>query len=147
MRQLQEKYTGCSDQIDEWLRSGLLVDLLPIVKASMYLGEEGYSIKNVEKIYPQKYTNKYKFIRTADVSNAVESIIEYELWRDSREEIIVDGELNQKLKRIEEYNEIDCISTYILHEFLVDSKSKNPKIRIKIGNKKSITEDPEKKKD
>ena len=53
MRQLQEKYTGCSDQIDEWLRSRLLVDLLPIVKASMYLGEEGYSIKNVEKIYPQ----------------------------------------------------------------------------------------------
>ncbi len=147
MRQLQEKYTGCSDQITEWLRSGLLVDLLPIVKASMFLGEPGYSIKNVEKIYPLKYTKKYNFKRAADVSNAVESIIEYELWRESGEKIIVDGELNQKLKKIEEYNEIDCRSTLILHEFLVDSKSKNPKIRIKISNKKFITEDPEKKKD
>ena len=100
----------------------------------MYLGEEGYSIKNVEKIYPQKYTKKYEFIRTADVSNAVESIIEYELWRESGEKIIVDGELNQKLKRIEEYNEIDCKSTYILHEFLVDSKSKNPKNHLNSKN-------------
>ena len=145
MRQLQEKYTGCSDQITEWLRSGLLVDLLPIVKASMFLGEPGYSIKNVEKIYPLKYTKKYNFNRAADVSNAVESIIEYELWRESGEKIIVDGELNQKLKKIEEYNEIDCKSTLILHEFLVDSKSQNPNIRIKISNKKTITVDPEKK--
>ena len=71
MRQLQEKYTGCSDQIDEWLRSGLLVDLLPIVKASMYLGEEGYSIKNVEKIYPSKYTKKFNFKRSADVLSII----------------------------------------------------------------------------
>ena len=147
MRQLQEKYTGCSDQIDEWLRSGLLVDLLPIVKASMYLGEEGYSIKNVEKIYPSKYTKKFKFKRSADVSNAVESIIEYELWKESGEKIFINGELNKKLKKIEEYNEIDCKSTYILHKFLLDSKSKDPKIRIKIEDKKFITEDPKKKKD
>ena len=62
---------------------GTPVDLLPIVKASMYLGEPGYSIKNVEKIYPSKYTEKFKFKRSADVSNAVESIIEYELWKES----------------------------------------------------------------
>ncbi len=147
MRQLQEKYTGCSDQIDEWLRSGLLVDLLPIVKASMYLGEQGYSIKNVEKIYPSKYTKKFNFKRSADVSNAVESIIEYELWRESGEKIFIDGELNQQLKKIEEYNEIDCKSTYILHQFLLDSKSEDPKIRIKICEKKLIAEDTEKKKD
>ena len=66
----------------------------------MYLGEEGYSIKNVEKIYPSKYTKKFKFKRSADVSNAVESIIEYELWKDSGEKIFIDGELNQKLKKI-----------------------------------------------
>ena len=147
MRQLQEKYTGCSDKIDEWLRSGLLVDLLPIVKASMYLGEEGYSIKNVEKIYPSKYTKKFKFNRSADVSNAVESIIEYELWRDSGEKIFIDGQLNKKLKKIEEYNEIDCKSTFILHKFLLDSKSEDPKIKIKIGDKKFIAEDPKEKKD
>ena len=64
-----------------------------------------------------------------------------------REKIIIDGELNQKLKKIEEYNEIDCKSTYILHKFLLDSKSKDPKIRIKIEDKKFITEDPKKKKD
>ncbi len=145
MRQLQEKYGG-ADEITEWLRSGLLVDLLPIVKSSMYLGEEGYSIKNVEKIYPKEYTQKYKFKREADVSNAVESIIEYELWQESGEKIKIDGKLNPKLKKIEEYNEIDCISTFILHKFILDSKSKNPKIRVNIIEK-YIEEESEKKKD
>lgn len=142
MRQLQEKYSACSDEIGEWLRSGLLVDLLPIVKASMFLGETGYSIKNVEKIYP----DKYKFKRSADVSNAVESIIEYELWLDSGEEIIVDGKLNPKLKKIEEYNEIDCKSTFILHDFLLSEKDENPELRIYISDKKN-SEENEKKKD
>ncbi|MEC7303716.1 MAG: hypothetical protein VXV97_14330, partial [Pseudomonadota bacterium] len=51
MRQLKQEHNICEDIIDEWLSSGILVDLYPIVKGAMYLGEEGYSIKNVEKIY------------------------------------------------------------------------------------------------
>ncbi len=142
MRQLQEKYNGC-EEITDWLRSGLLVDLLPIVKTSIFLGEEGYSIKNVEKIYPEEY----KFKRDADVANAVDSIIEYEIWKDSGEKIIVNGELHPKLKSIEEYNEIDCESTYILHDFLLKSKYKNPNIRINISSRKSVLEEQEKKND
>ena len=51
MRQLKQEHNICEDIIDEWLSSGILVDLYPIVKGAMYLGEEGYSIKNVEKLF------------------------------------------------------------------------------------------------
>ena len=81
MRQLKQEHNICEDIIDEWLSSGILVDLYPIVKGAMYLGEEGYSIKNVEKIYPEKYNYK----REGDVANAVDSIVEYQIWKDSGE--------------------------------------------------------------
>ena len=51
------------------------------------------------------------------------------------------------MKSIEEYNEIDCESTYILHDFLLKSKYKNPNIRINISSRKSVVEEQEKKKD
>ncbi len=37
--------------IDDWLRSELLVDLLPVVTHAIVLGEPSYSIKKVERLY------------------------------------------------------------------------------------------------
>ena len=139
MRQLKQEHNICEDIIDEWLNSGILVDLYPIVKGAMYLGEEGYSIKNVEKIYPEKY----QFKREGDVANAVDSIVEYQIWKDSGES--EDVSKSKKLKKIEDYNKKDCFSTYVLHKFLLDEKKSDPSININIGRK--IIEKTEKKKD
>ena len=47
MRQLKQEHNICEDIIDEWLSSGILVDLYPIVKGAMYLGEEGLSLIHI----------------------------------------------------------------------------------------------------
>ena len=56
MRKLQQKYPNsfAVKIIDDWLREGLMVDLLPIVKNAIFLGEESYSIKKVEKLYKEE---------------------------------------------------------------------------------------------
>ena len=77
--------------------NGLVPDYLLTLsdsKRAMYLGEEGYSIKNVEKIYPEKYNYK----REGDVANAVDSIVEYQIWKDSGES--EDVSKSKKLKKL-----------------------------------------------
>ena len=61
MRRLAQQYSTREAVIDEWLRSGLLVDLLPKVTNSIVLGEPSYSIKKVEHLYMEK--------RQAEVTN------------------------------------------------------------------------------
>ena len=56
MRKLQQKHPNsfAVKIIDDWLREDLMVDLLPIVKNAIFLGEESYSIKKVEKLYKEE---------------------------------------------------------------------------------------------
>ena len=48
------------------------------------------------------------------MANAVDSIVEYQIWKDSGES--EDVSKSKKLKKIEEYNKKDCFSTYVLHK-------------------------------
>lgn len=58
-----------------WLIStGRLVDMFNIVRNSLIIGEESYSIKNLER--------HYNFIRSSDVQKASASIDEYDRWRE-----------------------------------------------------------------
>ena len=50
MRRLAQQHATREAEIDTWLRSELLVDLLPIVTSSIVLGEPSYSIKKVEHL-------------------------------------------------------------------------------------------------
>ena len=54
MRRLAQQHSTREAVIDEWLRSGLLVDLLPVVTGSIVLGEPSYSIKKVEHLYMER---------------------------------------------------------------------------------------------
>ncbi|QNJ26220.1 RNase_H superfamily protein [Synechococcus sp. SYN20] len=51
MRRLAQQHATREAEIDNWLRSGLLVDLLPVVTSAIVLGEPSYSIKKVELLY------------------------------------------------------------------------------------------------
>ena len=77
MRRLAQMYSTREAVIDEWLRSGLLVDLLPIVTSSIVLGEPSYSIKKVEHLYMER--------REAEVTNAGDSVVAYLNWMGSEE--------------------------------------------------------------
>ena len=58
-----------------WLiTNGRLVDMFNIVRNSLIIGEESYSIKKLER--------HYRFIRSSDVQKASASIDEYDRWRE-----------------------------------------------------------------
>lgn len=90
-------------EVDTILRSNLLVDLYPVVKGSIVLGADSYSLKKIEKIYLHE-------LRHEAVTTAMGSVESFEAWLGSG-----DPEL---LEEIERYNEIDVRSTAQLRDFL-----------------------------
>ena len=113
MRRLAQQHSTREFVIDEWLRSGLLVDLLPIVTGSIVLGEPSYSIKKVEHLYMER--------REAEVTNAGDSIVAYLNWQNSGEPARPGAlpEGSPLLKDIQNYNREDCESTVQLHDWLL----------------------------
>lgn len=66
---------GVFEQEVAWLISnGRLVDMFNIVRNSLIIGEESYSIKKLER--------HYHFVRSSDVQKASASIDEYDRWRE-----------------------------------------------------------------
>ena len=89
-------------EVDDFLRQEVLVDLYRIVKQSLRASTDSYSIKAIEKLYG--------FERTAEVSGGDESVVRFEEWVETGDDTI--------LEEVERYNEEDCRSTYELHEWL-----------------------------
>ncbi len=137
MRKLQQKHPNSNavGVINNWLRDGLLIDLLPIVKNAIFLGEESYSIKKVEKLYREK--------RKTEITNAADSVVAYQRFLESGEK----KELKESplLQNIEKYNKDDCESTEELHRFLFNLKGQHKKINLFFENKidKKISENKE----
>jgi uncharacterized protein len=100
------------DDVDDLLRSGVLVDLFPLVRKSIRVGTENYSLKSLEPLYMGAE------LRTGDVTTATESITMYarfcELRADGRDE-----EAANMLREIEDYNRYDCRSTHRLRDWLI----------------------------
>ena len=91
------------DEIDDWLRREVLVDLYRVVKQALRAGVPSYSIKEIEKLYG--------FERTAEVSGGDESVVIFEKWLEAGDDALLEG--------IRAYNEEDCRSTFELHEWLL----------------------------
>jgi predicted RecB family nuclease len=93
------------EEIDQFLRGEVLVDLLQVVRQGMRAGVESYSLKDVEKLF---------FTRQAEVSSGNEAMIEFERWLD-------DGD-PARLNAIAAYNEEDCLATLKLRDWLLDRR-------------------------
>jgi predicted RecB family nuclease len=109
---LAGRYGVGEDEVDDLLRSGVLVDLFPLVRKSIRVGTENYSLKSLEPLYMGSE------LRTGDVTTAPESITMYarycELHADGRTD-----EAANVLKEIEDYNRYDCRSTHKLRDWLI----------------------------
>jgi uncharacterized protein len=109
---LAGRYGDGEDEVDDLLRSGVLVDLFPLVRKSIRVGTENYSLKSLEPLYMGSE------LRTGDVTTAAESITMYarycELHADGRAD-----EAANVLKEIEDYNRYDCRSTHKLRDWLI----------------------------
>ena len=103
LTRLMGEHATREDEVDQFLRDELLVDLYRIVKQSLRASVDSYSIKAIEKLYG--------FDRSAEVSGGDESIVRFEEWLETREDEV--------LEEVERYNEEDCRSTVALHEWLL----------------------------
>ena len=113
IRRLMGRYGVCEYEVDTLLRQNVFVDLYKIIKNSILIGEPGYSIKNVEKLYRGK--------RKTEVKSGGESVIMYENWRSNPDGS--DWKNSEILNTIREYNKEDCISTRDLTEWLRERQS------------------------
>lgn len=109
---LAGRYGVGEDEVDDLLRSGVLVDLYPLVRKSIRVGTENYSLKSLEPLYMGSE------LRDGDVTTATESITMYARFCEMRA-AGRDDEAANMLKKIEDYNRYDCRSTHRLRDWLI----------------------------
>lgn len=109
LKRLACRYGACEEQLDILLRQRKFVDLYQVVRESIRTSEPGYLIKNLETFYMEKRDNA--------VATAMDSIIVYNQWRVTSEP--------QLLQEIADYNEVDCVSTLRLRDWLLKLKPSN----------------------
>jgi predicted RecB family nuclease len=109
---LAARYGVGEDEVDDLLRSDVLVDLFPIVRSSLRVGAPSYSLKALEPLYMGTD------LRCGEVTNAASSITQYARYR-SLLDAGRDAEAAGVLKEIEDYNLYDCRSTRRLRDWLL----------------------------
>jgi len=121
LKRLAQRH-GIFEQEVSWLiATERLVDMFNIVRNSLIIGEESYSIKKLER--------HYKFVRSSDVTKASASIDEYDRWReldqlsrnpdiDPVERTKVQKEADQVYAELRLYNLEDVWSTRELYRWL-----------------------------
>jgi len=109
---LAGRYGVGEHDVDELLRDGVLVDLYPLVRKSIRVGAENYSIKSLEPLYMGNE------LRDGEVTTATASITEYARFCELRDAGRHDDAATV-LKEIEDYNRYDCRSTRRLRDWLV----------------------------
>jgi uncharacterized protein len=100
------------DEVDDLLRSGVLVDLYPLVRKSIRVGADSFSLKALEPLYMGAD------LRSGDVTTAADSITQYARFCELRDSGRAD-EAAAVLHEIEEYNRYDCRSTRALRDWLL----------------------------
>ncbi|MDQ0733752.1 TM0106 family RecB-like putative nuclease [Arthrobacter agilis] len=112
LRTLSLRHGAGEDIVDDWLRSGLLVDLYATVRHSLRVSAASYSIKELEPLYMGDH------LRTGDVADAGASVVAYAKYCATRD----DGDEAAAatiLTSITDYNEYDCLSTLRLRDWLL----------------------------
>jgi predicted RecB family nuclease len=102
LKRLAMRYATMEAELDQMLRERRFVDLYRVVRQGLRASTEGYSLKDLEKIYWDQ--------RTGEVTTAGDSIVEYERWCATGDDSI--------LEAIAAYNKHDCVSTAHMHRWL-----------------------------
>ncbi|MET4003619.1 putative RecB family nuclease [Arthrobacter sp. UYCu511] len=119
LRNLSVLHGTGEDIIDEWLRSGLLVDLLDTVRQSVRISESSYSIKKLEPFYMGSN------VRSGEVKDAGASVVAYANYCRQRDaglggDAEEAAKATETLASITDYNRYDCVSTLRLRDWLFD---------------------------
>lgn len=111
---LAARHGVCEDDIDQFLRDGVFVDLYAVVRAGLRVSQRSYSIKKLEPLYMGE--------RTAGVAKGDDSIVAYHRFVLARE--IGDfATAESEISDIADYNEEDCVSTLLLRNYLLERQA------------------------
>jgi predicted RecB family nuclease len=107
LRKLAGRHATREEELDELLRDQVFVDLFKVVREGLRISEPSYGLKKVEGFYMPR--------RDTTVTDANDSVVEFERWLESGDDAILD--------EIADYNRDDCESTWRLREWLFERRS------------------------
>jgi predicted RecB family nuclease len=95
------------EELDHLLRRRVFVDLYKVVRQTLRISHQSYSLKAVRTFFMET--------GAGSVTDAEDSIIGFESWLQTGDQAILDA--------IERYNEEDCLSTLRLRDWLLERKT------------------------
>ncbi|HKY36324.1 MAG TPA: TM0106 family RecB-like putative nuclease [Polyangiaceae bacterium] len=107
LKKLSCRHATREAEVDQLLRDGVLVDLLPIVRHGLRASVESYSLKQLEALYD--------FQRSTELRDAARAMQLFGWWLETGDENVPLLELRSA---IQSYNRDDCLSTAALRNFL-----------------------------
>jgi uncharacterized protein len=107
LKRLMTTHATREDEIDELLRREAFVDLYQVVRRSLRISHNNYSIKAVRHFFMPDAGKGH-------VADGGQSIVEFQRWLDTGDASVLDA--------IEQYNEEDCLSTLKLREWLLERR-------------------------
>jgi uncharacterized protein len=72
LERLTTRYAVAELPLEQLIRTGAFVDLLPVVKGALQIGDESYSLKQVERVTT--------FERGHEIDRGAGAVVEYERW-------------------------------------------------------------------
>ena len=106
LRRLAQAHCTREDAVDGLLRGEVLVDLYAVVRQALMISESSYGLKRLERYYDLR--------RQTTVKKGDQSIVMFERWVLQRDPKILDD--------IAAYNRDDCLSTYLLRQWLFERR-------------------------
>lgn len=111
LTELAKRHDTAADLVAQWIESGLFIDLLPAVRASLRTSQPGYGLKKIEPLYMTRQP------RVGAVLDGAASVLGYQRYT----ELCAGGhaaEADAVLDTLARYNEYDCLSTMRLRDWL-----------------------------
>ncbi|MEQ1897467.1 MAG: TM0106 family RecB-like putative nuclease [Vicinamibacterales bacterium] len=108
LKRLMGEYGTREDELDDLLRREVFVDLYQVVRQSLRISHDSYSIKSVRAFFMPDAGQ-------GAVATGGDSIVEFERWRQTQDQAVLDA--------IVDYNREDCVSTVKLRDWLLERKA------------------------
>jgi len=112
LKRLAIRHQSRERQVQRLLSDNKLVDLYTLVKQSLVIGQESYSIKKLETYYT--------FSRSSEVTEALGSMDYYDNYREllAAADPAATAEAEKLKRQVLDYNRDDCVSTLALYRWL-----------------------------
>ncbi len=107
LKKLSCRHATREAEVDQLLREGVLVDLLPIVRHGLRASVESYSLKELESLHG--------YLRATPLRAAARAMQLFGWWLETGDDAVSVGDLKSA---VQSYNQDDCLSTAQLRMFL-----------------------------